>query len=72
MGKRRITVTIDPEIENWLDAGAMCYGRSVSEIIRICLKEFHELKPRRFSTADKAWGETPESWRVVRKDVGNT
>ena len=68
MSKLRITVTVDPEIEDWLRGSAKVYGRSLSELIRICLVEFHESNPHRFSTFDKTRTERPERWRVVRKE----
>ena len=72
MGKLRITVTIDPDIEEWLGAASKCHGRSLSEIVRLCLREFHDMQPNRFSTADKARSEVPEPWRVVRKNLQNS
>ena len=72
MNKRRVTVTIDPDIEDWLDAGVKCYGRSLSEVIRICLREFHDAEPDRFSRRNRAREETPEPWRVIRKEDGAT
>ena len=72
MGKLRITVTIDHDIEDWLVSASNCYGRSMSEIIRICLREFRDRQPNRFSTADKARSENPEPWRVLRKDVAES
>ncbi|MGR3599161.1 MAG: ribbon-helix-helix protein, CopG family [Heliomarina sp.] len=69
MSKHRITITVDPDIDEWLQASAKIYGRSLSELVRICLREFSQEHPTRFATRDKARTETPEAWRVVWKDV---
>jgi hypothetical protein len=69
MGKHRITVTIDAEIEDWLQAGAASYGRSLSELVRICLHEFSQEHPNRFSTADKARSKSEEAWRAKWREV---
>ena len=68
MTKHRITITVDPDIDQWLQRGSNAYGRSLSELVRICLREFIHEDPNRFSTVDKARTETPEAWRVIRKD----
>lgn len=68
MTKHRITITVDPDIDEWLQRGANTYGRSLSELVRICLREFSQEHPNRFSTADKARTEKPEAWRVIRRD----
>ena len=72
MSKRRITITVDPDIDDWLQVGANTYGRSMSELVRICLREFSEEHPNRFLTKDKARTKTPESWRIVWKESNDT
>ncbi|UWQ77946.1 ribbon-helix-helix protein, CopG family [Leisingera sp. S132] len=69
MSKHRITITVDPDIDEWLQAGAKTYGRSLSELVRICLREFSQEHPNRFSTTDKARSKSEEAWRVSRRDV---
>jgi hypothetical protein len=69
MNKRRITVTLDADVDDWLQAGAKTYGRSLSELVRICLHEFSQEHPNRFSTADKARSASEDAWRVERHDM---
>jgi len=69
MSKHRITITVDPDIDEWLQTGAETYGRSLSELVRICLREFKQEHPTRFCTTNKARTEKPEAWRVIRKDL---
>lgn len=68
MTKLRITVTIDPDIEEWLRAGVNSYGRSLSELVRICLHEFSHEHPNRFSTVDKARSKSEEAWRTRTRE----
>ena len=60
VNKNRITVTIDSDIEEWLRPESISSGKSMSHLIRNCLREFHELRPDRFSgtkraSSEKAW-----------------
>lgn len=64
MKKNRITVTIDSDIEKWLRPEANSTGKSLSHLIRICLREFHDLRPNRFSTSDKARAPSEQTWRI--------
>ena len=63
MSKTRVTVTLDPDIEDWLRAGAKAGGKSLSDVVRSCLREFHELSPNRFSRSDKARAESEDAWK---------
>ncbi len=64
MTKKRVTITIDPDIEQWLLPEAKSTGKSLSHLIRICLREYHELYPNRFSTTDKARSDSEETWQI--------
>lgn len=70
MTKTRITVTVDPDIEEWLRAGTKRHGRSLSELVRICLDEFKQEHPNRFLTADKARSKSEDAWRVRSASEG--
>lgn len=63
MGKTRVTVTLDEDIEVWLQAGSKSASKSLSEIIRICLREYHRTQPNRFARADKARSSSEDAWR---------
>lgn len=62
MSKRRITITVDADIDEWLETGSRTYGRSMSELVRISLREFRQAQPHRFSTADKARSKSEDAW----------
>lgn len=62
MPKTRVTVTLDSEIEEWVRAGAEASGNSISQIIRLCLDEYMNDNPERFSRANKARSETEGAW----------
>lgn len=64
MTKKRVTVTIDPDIDEWLRPEASSTGKSLSNLIRICLREYHELQPERFSTTNRARKEAEETFRI--------
>ena len=59
---KRITITLDPEIEAWLGPNAISTGKSMSELVRVCLREFHHQYPNRFSMSDKAKGRSEDAW----------
>uniref|UniRef100_UPI003532572D ribbon-helix-helix protein, CopG family n=1 Tax=Pararhizobium sp. IMCC3301 TaxID=3067904 RepID=UPI003532572D len=64
MTKKRVTVTIDPDIDKWLRPEASSTGKSLSNLIRICLREYHELRPERFSTTNKARSEAEDTFKI--------
>lgn len=61
--KTRVTVTLDEDIEAWLRAGAVSGSKSLSEVIRLCLREYSELKPSRFLRTDSARNASEAAWR---------
>jgi hypothetical protein len=63
MGKTRVTVTLDDNIETWIQAGAKSINKSWSEIIRICLREFHNEYPNRFTRTDKTRSMSEDAWK---------
>jgi metal-responsive CopG/Arc/MetJ family transcriptional regulator len=63
MAKTRITITLDPEIEAWVTVAAKAIGKSQSEIVRICLREYFAQNPNRFSMSDKARSDSEDAWR---------
>lgn len=54
MKSKRVTVTLDSDIEDWL-IGRANDRHSMSERIRICLREYMLMNPRRF-VSEKAVG----------------
>ena len=64
MTKVRVTVTIDDDIDQWLRPEARSTGKSLSQLIRICLREYHDLQPNRFSMTDKARAPAEETWQI--------
>lgn len=61
MSTKRVTVTLDAEVETWLTADP--HSRySLSEMIRICLREYMAEKPQRFVSPEtlRAQPATPE------------
>ena len=62
MTKTRVTVTLDPDVEDWLRAGASSGSKSLSDTIRICLREYAQINPTRFSRADRARTATENAW----------
>lgn len=66
MGKTRVTVTLDRDIEEWLQAGSKGAGKSLSEVIRTCLREYHDAHPNRFVRADKARSRSEDAWKRGR------
>jgi hypothetical protein len=64
MKKSRITVTMDAEIEKWLRPEASFTGKSISHLIRICLQEYYELQPDRFSRKDKARTTSEKTFQI--------
>ncbi len=64
MTKKRVTVTIDADIEKWLMPEANSTGKSLSHMIRICLREYHELYPARFSTSNNTRSSSEETWQI--------
>jgi len=66
MAKTRITITLDPDIEEWLKAGAMSGNKSLSEVVRLCLREYSAAHPTRFLRTDKARLKSEAPW--MRKE----
>lgn len=64
MKKSRITITMDAEIEKWLRPEATFTGKSLSHLIRLCLQEYYELKPDRFSRRDKARNSSEKAYQI--------
>ncbi|KAE9628858.1 ribbon-helix-helix protein, CopG family [Parasedimentitalea maritima] len=62
MKKTRVTVSLDPSIEEWLRAASERTGKSVSHVIRLSLEEYAALKPDRFSRSDKARKVSENAW----------
>ncbi len=63
MSKTRVTISLDPDIEDWLRASSEATGKSLSQIVRLSLKEFSVLQPERFSRSDKARSVSESAWR---------
>jgi hypothetical protein len=59
---KRVTITLEKKIEEWLLPEAASTGKSLSEVIRICLNEYREQNPNRFSMSDKARSESERPW----------
>lgn len=51
MTKARITITLEDHTRDWLKRSSEEKGKSQSEIIRICLREFISQNPNRFEPA---------------------
>ena len=66
MTKKRVTITLDADIEEWLDAGSKAGGKSLSEVIRLCLREYAQVNPTRFLRTDKARLRTETAWKRDR------
>jgi len=49
MSKRRISIALDSELENWLSNAAKTTGKSLSKTIHLCLVEFKNQNPDKFS-----------------------
>ncbi len=71
MKKSRITITIDSEIENWLRPEANFSGKSLSHMVRLCLREYYLLKPERFSRKNKARSESENAFLNTPKSYDN-
>jgi hypothetical protein len=71
MKKSRITITIDPEIDNWLRPEASFTGKSLSHMVRLCLIEYYQLKPERFSRNNKARTESENAFLVAPERLEN-
>jgi hypothetical protein len=68
MAKVRITVTIDPDIEEWLRPEATASGKSLSMLIRTCLREYRQIAPNRFSKTSGIKSSTDEAWRRPKNE----
>ena len=69
MTKIRVTVSLDEDIEEWLRVGSRVTKKSISELIRICLRDYREQQPNKFSRADKARSQSEDAWKRTRRDV---
>jgi hypothetical protein len=63
MNKTRVTVTLDFDIEEWLRAGSKSSNKSLSELIRICLREQYLTDRARFMRTDKARSASEAAWK---------
>ncbi len=63
MAKTRITITLEKNLQDWIYASAKAMNKSQSEIVRICLQEFIQSDPQRFSRFDKARAKSEDAWR---------
>ncbi|MFN7268961.1 MAG: ribbon-helix-helix protein, CopG family [Cereibacter sp.] len=70
MPKIRVTVTLDKEIEDWLRAGSISSGSSLSELIRRALKEYRMQNPQRFLRGDKSRSASDTAWLRRTDKVG--
>ena len=68
MKKTRVTITLDPDIEDWLKAGARSGSKSLSETVRLCLREYANSHPNRFLRSDKAREKSEDPWKRRRVD----
>ncbi|WP_306114210.1 hypothetical protein [Roseovarius sp. MMSF_3305] len=66
MKKTRVTITLDPDIEYWLRAGAKSGSKSLSEVVRQCLRDYAETNPENILRTDKAREKSEEAWRRNR------
>lgn len=62
MSKKRVTITLDDDISEWVEVASNKVSRSQSEIIRICLREYVANNQTRFSYSDKARTKSEEVW----------
>lgn len=63
MKKIRVTITLDPDVEEWLRAGAQSGGKSLSETVRLCLREYSTSHPTRFLRSDMAREKSEQAWK---------
>ena len=68
MAKTRVTITLDPLVEEWLRAGSEATGKSLSHVIRLSLEEYAAMKPDRFSRSDKARSTSERAWSKLEQD----
>jgi len=66
MEKSRITITLDGDVRTWVHAQSKSTGKSQSEIVRMCLREFIAIYPAGFPLHDKP---RPKSEHGFKRDI---
>lgn len=63
MTGKRITITLDQGIEKWLRPEAEASKRSMSELVRVCLREYSDTDPFRYSAKQQAGSDIERAWK---------